>query len=103
MHGRDGGKRPIFAGHEGWRWRLQGRLPGIDWEISSPGVSVLVGGAHRWWASPLCSVSPGGARTAPPGGKSNYEARTAWFFSGSQILILRVSGMMNRQMMKQTA
>jgi hypothetical protein len=47
---------------------------------------------------------PGGAVvvSGPARGYLNYE-RAAPAFSGSQMLMWRVSGMMNRQMMKQTA
>ena len=45
---------------------------------------------------------PGGGRYGPARSQPNYE-RAAWAFSGSQMLMWRVSGMMNRQMMKHTA
>jgi hypothetical protein len=67
----------------GW-WALAGRA-------TRPSLNggVTVGKAGRGQDSP--------ARRQP-----NYE-RTARPFSGSQILMWRVSGMMNRQRMKHTA
>ena len=59
------------------------------------GVSLLVGAAQR--------VSFRAGQDGPARREPNY-GRTGWaFFSGSQILMCRVSGMMNRQMMKHTA
>jgi len=44
-----------------------------------------------------------GPRTRGPARRyQNYE-RAGWAFSGSQMLMWRVSGMMNRQMTKHTA
>jgi hypothetical protein len=47
-------------------------------------------------------AEPRGARAGPARTQSHY-GRAAWAFSGSQMLMWWLSGMMNRQMTKHTA
>lgn len=54
-------------------------------------------GIDGWWAS-----GRGHERRGPARRYQDYE-RAGWAFSGSQMLMWRVSGMMNRQMTKHTA
>jgi hypothetical protein len=54
-----------------------------------------------WHEYPVDGQPPPRSDVVPELGP-NYE-RAAWAFSGSQMLMWRVSGMMNRQMMKHTA
>ena len=56
--------------------------------------------ATQWGLS--AAGKAGRGHDSPAGSQPHYE-RTALAFPGSQMLIWRVSGIMNRQMMKHTA
>jgi hypothetical protein len=73
------------------------------WENSALRVSIMGGDGQRAVDEDRRDGLPGGAGDDDPARRYLSYERAGWAFSGSQMLMWRVSGMMNRQMMKHTA